>query len=538
MMTHSRLTLLVCIGAGTLLSAGRPVHAGMMGDHQKVDLDGGWNPDVAFDPDHGVYLVVWSGNGVSGRFIDRNGVLMGATFRIDDSSLACYNGYAAVAYSHARSEFLVTWDNCTIYGRRVRSPDGAMQEPGFPISTVAGAQRSGVAWGSGSGCYLVVYSNFAAAYGQRVSGTGQLVGGELALGGYAYPTVAYSPSADVFLATWDDGAGRILGRRIPANYTLPMGSSFLVTSLGHEERATSVHDDALARWLVQYQEEVSGFDQYVQFVNDNGTLGPGPLPAANRPGFEGETNLGCDIAFSAGAGLYLSLYGSNENGIWGQLLDRDGNRVRARFNIGPGNFNLHSDAADSALDRFIAVYSDANNTAVYYHLYAAYVPVTGPSAVAEPGRIRLSWTQPTDTDMTHVAIRYSNSGTPTGPGDGTLAADVAVEPGTEGSFVHVGLDHNLTYYYALFAYDGADTLYAPGVPTSAKPALPGDLDGDGDVDQKDFGVFQACLAGSGEPYPPGCASADLAGDGDGDVDQEDFGVFITCVGGAGQAPGC
>lgn len=31
-----------------------------------------------------------------------------------------------------------------------------------------------------------------------------------------------------------------------------------------------------------------------------------------------------------------------------------------------------------------------------------------------------------------------------------------------------------------------------------------DLDGDGDVDQADFGLFQACYAPAGQPVPPGC----------------------------------
>jgi hypothetical protein len=537
-MPGSRFMFLACTVAGMLIAAGRPARAGLMGSPQKVDLANGWNPDVAFDPDHGVYLVVWSGNGVSGRFIDRDGGLMGTAFRIDDPDVYCFNGYAAVAYNPARSEFLVTWDNCNIYGRRVRSPDGALQGSSFRVSTVGGAQRSGVAWASGSGCYFVVYSNFAGAYGQRVSGTGQLVGSELAMGGYGYPAVSYSPTADTFLATWDDGVGHIQARRVPANYTLPMGSSFLVTSVGHEERSNITHDDGLGRWLVQYQEEVNGFDQYVQFVNDNGTLGPGPFPSADRPEFEGETNLGCDIAFSAGLGYYLSLYGSNDNGIWGQLLDRDGNRRRARVNVGPGDFNFHSDAADSARDRFMTVYSLTGGTPVYYTLYALYAPVTGLSALAEPARIRLTWTQPADTDMIHAMIRFSTGATPAGPGDGTLAADLAVTPGTQASFLHAALDHNQTYYYAVFAYDGSNPIYAPGVPASAQPATPGDLDYDGDVDQTDFGLFQACLTGSGEFYAPGCAAADMEGNGDGNVDQDDFGVFSACMGGANQAPGC
>jgi len=64
-------------------------------------------------------------------------------------------------------------------------------------------------------------------------------------------------------------------------------------------------------------------------VNDNGSLGPGPFPAATTTEFEGETNLGCDIAFSAGGGFYFSSFGTNY-GISGQLLSREGFMLRGQ----------------------------------------------------------------------------------------------------------------------------------------------------------------------------------------------------------------
>jgi CubicO group peptidase (beta-lactamase class C family) len=63
-----------------------------------------------------------------------------------------------------------------------------------------------------------------------------------------------------------------------------------------------------------------------------------------------------------------------------------------------------------------------------------------------------------------------------------------------------------------------------------------DFDGDGDVDQEDFGVFQSCICGSTEGYSAGCAPADL--DGDGDVDLNDWTLFNSCVSGPGLPPRC
>jgi len=63
-----------------------------------------------------------------------------------------------------------------------------------------------------------------------------------------------------------------------------------------------------------------------------------------------------------------------------------------------------------------------------------------------------------------------------------------------------------------------------------------DLDGDGDVDQEDFGAFQVCFSGSAHPCEARCEEADL--DSDGDVDGADFSMFQACMGGANQTPGC
>ncbi len=69
-----------------------------------------------------------------------------------------------------------------------------------------------------------------------------------------------------------------------------------------------------------------------------------------------------------------------------------------------------------------------------------------------------------------------------------------------------------------------------------KPVGNPDSDGDGDVDQEDFGDLQACFSGEGVGYGAGCFNGDL--DGDGDVDMTDFNLFTGCMNGPNQPPGC
>lgn len=61
---------------------------------------------------------------------------------------------------------------------------------------------------------------------------------------------------------------------------------------------------------------------------------------------------------------------------------------------------------------------------------------------------------------------------------------------------------------------------------------PGDFNDDGIVDMTDYGYFQACYSGTGNPQTdPDCAPARLAGNDH--VDQNDFLLFQGCMSGAG-----
>ncbi|MDM8006595.1 MAG: hypothetical protein QUV05_10675 [Phycisphaerae bacterium] len=64
-----------------------------------------------------------------------------------------------------------------------------------------------------------------------------------------------------------------------------------------------------------------------------------------------------------------------------------------------------------------------------------------------------------------------------------------------------------------------------------------DADADGDVDQADFGRFQACYTGAGVALGIGCGCFDAhpAGAPDNDVDSEDWTAFEACASGAGIA---
>lgn len=167
-------------------------------------------------------------------------------------------------------------------------------------------------------------------------------------------------------------------------------------------------------------------------------------------------------------------------------------------------------------------------------------PCSNVAAYTNARGVRLSWQNPTTSDFTGALIRFRTDTFPTGPFDGTLLVDKANAPATSDAYTHRGGVPGQTYYYAIFAHDAAlnyaEAATGQGV---APPVQPGDFDGDGDVDQSDFGRFQLCINGSGQVQSdPTCVGALL--DDDPDVDQDDFGRFQICMSGPNKPanPNC
>ncbi len=100
-----------------------------------------------------------------------------------------------------------------------------------------------------------------------------------------------------------------------------------------------------------------------------------------------------------------------------------------------------------------------------------------------------------------------------------------------------------SWYLHLQGYNGQDIpngTYDYEVVT-AGVAIPGDFDGDQDVDQSDFAHLQECLDPSSGPLlDPDCADANLNHDIDGDIDQADLLLFLNCMTGPNGIgdPGC
>ncbi len=155
----------------------------------------------------------------------------------------------------------------------------------------------------------------------------------------------------------------------------------------------------------------------------------------------------------------------------------------------------------------------------------------GPDQVVDSGQIVFLNGTVTDDGLPNPPAAVTTSWTRvSGPGTVQFGHSAAVDTTAEMSLSGV--------YVLMLTASDSELQSADDVTITVRSNIPGDSDNDGDVDMEDFGQFQACYSGSGEPIASGCGSADL--DADEDIDLGDFVIFKACMSGAGNPgdPAC
>lgn len=88
-------------------------------------------------------------------------------------------------------------------------------------------------------------------------------------------------------------------------------------------------------------------------------------------------------------------------------------------------------------------------------------PVVRFKAQAIDSAVKLSWVNPLDANFVGTVIRVSTTGYPLDANSGELVCDRPAKPGSEDSFVHLGVSPCTTYFYSAFAYNESRRYSAP-----------------------------------------------------------------------------
>ena len=290
-------------------------------------------PDLVYNPATGEYLAVYerydndsAQSEIYAQRLDANGAPTGAGFYIASDSID--KSGVSVSCDAATGEYLVVWhqqtaaENYDIYGQRVTS-GGALTGGMVPISTASGDQlHPQLAYNSAHDEFLVVWGDGRTdgdIYGQRLSGTGGLIGGNFAIAevGTNYrslPHVAYQPDAVDFMVTWQMSAPgedvNLYRRRVRTDGSLPEGE-IAVSALGSFEQSPTIAAGGELSYLVAWQDS-RDMQEYENIY--------GMIVRLNRiqgkvfQGLEGDETTPLE-------GVVVSMYGSNNAGEQGTLLE-------------------------------------------------------------------------------------------------------------------------------------------------------------------------------------------------------------------------
>lgn len=297
--------------------------------------------------------------------------------------------YPAMAYNFQREEYLVVWhnqgpSNKGIYGQRV-SKNGALVGNWFAISTGSGDRYyPDVAYGSVQDEFLVVWEYNDGTRpnirGQRVSATGQLLGGEITLGtGGALrsrytPAVAYAQAVDKYLVVWESFvqggvASDIEGQVLFGSGALD-GSNFLIiqgTWSEDHDQPDLAYNDARVEFLVAWRRQdtsTGGYDVYGQVVKIVGGVGTqGPILLLTLDAKDQQDPAVAAIPEPAGVGQYLVVWDHRYTAIDGDIhaVLVDGNGV-----FGPG-FIISADVQDQSHPAVVSYESAQEYLVVWTH---------------------------------------------------------------------------------------------------------------------------------------------------------------------------
>jgi hypothetical protein len=268
-------------------------------------IDDQTDPTIAYNAKKNIFLVIWqdyrnSGStktDLYGQRVAHDGKLLGGNFVINKYSANSYQ--PNITYSSTNNEFMLVWQDdrspsavkLDIYGQRLNS-DGKAIGNEFVISSGTGDKsRPSVAYNIQSKVYLVAWddkrqfsSNKTDVYGQMVTATGSLAGGNFAISATTgYQIVAAVESAlNDFLVCFSDTRNYsqsktdIYAQRISVSGKAvgnPIGVSNQADDQDKNSVAYAGRDNSyLVVWKDWRNLNTSSMDIYGQHIDNQGVL--------------------------------------------------------------------------------------------------------------------------------------------------------------------------------------------------------------------------------------------------------------------------
>jgi len=281
--------------------------------------------DIAYDPDHNLYLSVAAYGAVYGVFVSTSGAAASSPFRIGSAGPASYGHYPRTIYSRdlngGGGGFLVTWHQGDgfLHSVVVASPSGAMSAERL----ISDGGQSGTRAGGNTG-------------------------------------LAFSPTSHRFLVTWTTGAFGIQGRFLDSSGA-PSGPVTQYVSAGGAQEPQLAWNPATDDFGLIH----GSFNSVVSWIGFMRIPASGASPAAPTAFGYGAGTFSPSISVNTSTNHYIVGW-SVGGGAYGTEVDQNGFKVAGeRFlasRLGtPTSFEL---AYNPASDTFLAVSEDPRSIEV------------------------------------------------------------------------------------------------------------------------------------------------------------------------------
>jgi hypothetical protein len=357
-------------------------------------------PAVAYSPDDDVYLAVSGAGHIGGWWLSGDGAPIDVPFTIGGGAAATFAQGPRVAY--AEGAFVVTWHE-TIPGDAVRVrarlvPHGAPLGADFDVSPVGTNWEMGAtpAWSPASHELLVAWQSFADTriYAQRVSATGALLGGPIAIDPrpiyFRDPAVAYHAATDTFFVAYAgcvaDGDCFVDVQRVQAGTGALVGGPIVLDSsirAGYvpEIAYDAATEDVLVVWD-RVQPSDGGF--FSRTIDRDGTPSAAPMLVTNTLGAYDANALAWDAL--SGSFLFVT-HGATEQDA-ALELSAAGLPIGAAVPFGVtsigGNFNPRVASRGSRGEWLAVTSSDFATLTAQRFETTTRVPVTDVDAAIAP----------------------------------------------------------------------------------------------------------------------------------------------------------
>lgn len=429
-----------------------------------------YNPFMATLTD-GSFVIIWSSDNGDVK-LQQFGAAGGATVG-SETTIVSAGGFNPGVTALDNGGYATTWVDYNTYDVMIKAGGGSAVDTGIYWSGYGGPPRvAGLAGGFVVASeYYDTATDLSQIKAARYNNAGVAQGGAFQVNshtsGNRFSTSLAKLSGGGFLVAWisdtdDFDLNGIFGRRYAANGLPVDNTEFEINQHRLDDQSlvavTALANDAFAAAWTTISAASIADSTYIGDVKARVLL-PANLAPTDLALSAASVNQSAGVNATVGA---LSSTDADSATFTYSLVAGTGSTDNGAFNISGSTLRANNAAALSAGNHSVRLQTDDGSGGTFAKAFTISVmddiaPAAPASfsAIATGSNLALSWSNPTNADFASITIRRSSVSYPATIADGTLVAQGVTGTSNPDNGLPDG-----TYYYSLFAVDGAGNVSA------------------------------------------------------------------------------